>query len=120
MENPLHIRQSTSGRRPAQEDPRMSAMLTQQQRATDALSIECRRYFGGAVVCDGQRGHLQSHGTEGFDRPVLYPTVTIVMRKAAAFESVPQCRVLADSSGSPPSPKTAFGHARLFARTAAY
>src|ERR1700676_5367517 len=84
-----------SGRRPAQEDPRMSAMLTQQQRATDALSIECRRYFGGAVVCDGQRGHLQSHGTEGFDRPVLYPTVTIVMRKAAAFESVSQCRVLA-------------------------
>jgi hypothetical protein len=48
----------------------------------------------GAVVRDGQRGHLQSHGTEGFDRPVLYPTVAIVMRKAAAFESVPQCRLL--------------------------
>ena len=83
----------------------MSAMLTQQQRVTDALSIECRRYFGGAVVCDGQRGHLQSHGTKEFDRPVLYPTVTIVMRKAAAFESVPQCRVLAGSRGSECSPK---------------
>ena len=28
--------------------------------------------------------------------------------------------LVADSSGSPPSPKAAFGNARLFARTAAY
>jgi hypothetical protein len=28
--------------------------------------------------------------------------------------------VVAESSGSPPSPKAAFGNARLFARTAAY